>query len=90
MSRTRSPAGLPEMCGLFLPYSWGDRTCALLTRQTQPYGHSVVTLGERQRSTTGRALLEGSHEMTEAGFPAFDTMVDKADRILREIEKADG
>lgn len=46
MSRTRSRAGLPEMCGLFLSYSWGDRTCAFLTRQTQACSHSVRHPGE--------------------------------------------
>ncbi|MFE9172900.1 hypothetical protein ACFYNZ_26105 [Streptomyces kebangsaanensis] len=28
--------------------------------------------------------------MTETGFSSFDTMVDKANRLLREIEEANG
>ncbi|MFF0286970.1 aldehyde dehydrogenase family protein [Streptomyces sp. NPDC005262] len=55
-AHTRSRAGLPEMCGSFLSYSWGDWTCAFLTRQTQARSHPGRHPGECSRLSvrTGR------------------------------------
>jgi hypothetical protein len=37
------------MCPSLLSYSWGDRTCAFLTRQTQAWSHPVRHPGECSR-----------------------------------------